>query len=74
MDTIAPELVKSAKNTLLKDLHELLTDCWEKEDIPQEMRRDCKIITIYKNKGLMSDCTKDSGRSLSRVPMWFSSK
>ena len=55
MDAIAPELVKCAKNTLLKDLHELLTDCWENGGTPQEMR-DCKIITIYKNKGLMSDC------------------
>ena len=63
MDAIAPELVKSAKDTLLEDLHELLTDCWEDGDTPQEMR-DCKIITIYKNKGLMSDCNNYRGISL----------
>ena len=63
MDAIAPELIKVAKGTLIEKLHELLSDCWEDGKLPQEMR-DCKIITIYKNKGQMSDCNNYRGISL----------
>ena len=63
MDAISPELIKSGKESLLDDLHQLLVECWETGDLPQEMR-DCKITTLYKNKGCMSDCNNYRGISL----------
>lgn len=52
MDAISPELIKSDKEILLDDLHKHLLEYWETCDKPQELR-DCKIITLCKNK---SDC------------------
>ena len=63
MDAISPELIKNGKEILLDDLHKLLLECWETGDVPQEMR-DCKITTLYKNKGCMSDCNNYRGISL----------
>lgn len=51
MDESPPEIIKSAKIDLLKHLHELLCQCWEEGEVPQDVRY-CNIITLYKNGGL----------------------
>ena len=37
-------------NWLLKELHEILCQCWREGEVPQDMR-DADIATLYKNKG-----------------------
>ena len=63
LDGIPPEVVKCAKGPMLHHLHELLCQCWEEGAVPQDMR-DCKIVTLYKNKGDRSDCNNYRGISL----------
>ncbi|KAJ8369418.1 hypothetical protein SKAU_G00094460 [Synaphobranchus kaupii] len=47
---IAAELIKCSKNTMLKNLHNLLCQCWREGAVPQNMR-DANIVTSYKTKG-----------------------
>ena len=47
-DGIPVEVIKCAKGTLLKELHEIL--CWREGEVPQ-YTRDGNIVTLYKNKG-----------------------
>ena len=54
-DGIPAEVIKSSRSTLLVPLHKLLTQFWKEGSVPQEMR-DSNIITLYKNKGNLSDC------------------
>ena len=49
-DGIPVEIIKCAKGTLLKELHEILCQCWREGEVPQDMR-DANIVTLYKNKG-----------------------
>ena len=62
-DGIPAEVLKHGQPALLKPLHELICDCWERGHIPQDMR-DAKIVTLYKNKGDRSDCNNYRGISL----------
>ena len=62
-DGIPAEILKCAKNTLLKELHDILLLCWREGEVPQDMR-DANIITLYKNKGDRSDCNNYRGISL----------
>ena len=54
-DGIRPELIKYCKTTILLPLHEVLCQCWQEGDVPQDMM-DSTIITLYKNKGERNDC------------------
>ena len=63
MDGISPELLKCGKDVLIDELHFLLCNCWNGDGVPQDMR-DCKINTLYKNKGDMSDCNNYRGIAL----------
>jgi len=54
-DGIPPEVIKSGKPALVQHLHKQLCLCWKEKIVPQEMR-DANIITLYKNKGIRSDC------------------
>ena len=65
-DGIPPDLLKPCKITLLHSLHVLLCQCWQEGAVPQDMR-DAKIITLFKNKGEMSDCNSYRGISLLSV-------
>ena len=51
------------KRILLKELHELLCQCWREGEILQGMR-DVSIDTLYKNKGDRGDCNNYHGISL----------
>ena len=62
-DGIPPEFIIHCKTTLLLPLHEVLCQRWQEGAVPQDMR-DSKIITLYKNKGEMSDCNNYRGISL----------
>ena len=63
-DGIPVEVIKCAKGTLLKELHEILCQCWrEGGEVPQDMR-DVNIVTLYKNKGDRGDCINYRGISL----------
>ena len=55
-DEIPPELWKEGKPALHSKLHELLVCCWEQGKLPSDLR-DAIIVTLYKNKGEMSDCS-----------------
>ena len=48
-DGIPVEVIKCANGTILKELHEILYQCWREGEVPQEMR-DANIVTLYKNK------------------------
>ena len=55
------EVIKAGKQScLLSHLHELLLQCLEKGNVPQDMR-DANIVTLYKNKGERSDCNNYRG-------------
>ncbi|KAK4325144.1 hypothetical protein Pmani_004298 [Petrolisthes manimaculis] len=63
-DGIPPEVLKAGKRSeLLRHLHEVMLQCWEKGTVPQNMR-DANIIALYKNKGDRSDCNSYRGISL----------
>ena len=50
-----PETVKLCTGYLLTELHVILCLCWRAGQVPQDMR-DSNIVSLYKNKGDMSDC------------------
>ena len=62
-DGIPVEVIKCAKGTLLKELHEILCQCWREGEAPQDMR-DANIAILYKNK---SDCNNYCGTSLLNI-------
>ena len=62
-DGIPAEVIKSGKDALIGDLHELLCLCWREGAVPMDMR-GAKIVTLYKNKGDRSDCNNYRGISL----------
>ena len=56
----------SAKGTLLKELHEILCECWREGVVPQDMR-DANIATLYKNEGDRGNCNNYRGISLLNI-------
>ena len=54
-DNIQPDLIKTCRSALLLSLHEILCQCWQEGQVPHDMR-DAKIITLYKNIGVRTDC------------------
>jgi len=62
-DGIPAEIIKSGKSSLLVPLHKLLTQCWNKGSVPQDLK-DANIITLLKNKGDRHDCNNYRGISL----------
>ena len=65
-DAIPPEVIKHGMPVLFPHLHELLSLCWKKGEVPQDMC-DAKIVTLFKNKGDRSDCNNYRGISLLSV-------
>ena len=65
-DGIPVEVIKCAKGTLLKELHEILCQCWREDEVSQDMR-DANIVTLYKNKGDRGDCNNYRGISLLNI-------
>ena len=62
-DGIPAEVLKCCKETIIRELHEILCLCWKEGEVPQDMR-DANIVTLYKNKGDRSDCNNYRGISL----------
>ncbi len=60
---IPPEIMKSGKDTLLQDLHELLCLCWGEVKVPKDMC-NAIIVTLYKNQSYCSDYNRYRGISL----------
>ena len=65
-DGMPVEVIKCAKGTLLKELHEILCQCWRESEVPQDMR-DANIVTLYKNKDDRGDCNNYGGISLLNI-------
>ena len=63
VDGIPPEIWKHGGPALHVKLHDLLVCCWKQGKLPQDLR-DAVIITLYKNKGEKSDCSKYRGITL----------
>ena len=61
-DSIPVEVIKFAKGTVLKELHEMLCQCWREGEVPQDMR-DANIVTLYKSNGDRGDCNNYHGIS-----------
>lgn len=47
-------------------LHKLLTQCWKKGSVPQDIK-DAKIITLFKNKGDRHHCNNYRGTCLLNI-------
>ena len=54
------------KSLSVKELHEILCQCWREGEVPQDMR-DANIVTRYKKKGDRSDCNNYHGNSLLNI-------
>ena len=65
-DGIPVEVIKCAKGTLLKKLHEILYQCWREGEVPQDMR-DANKVTLYKNKGDRGDFNNYRGISFLNI-------
>ena len=63
VDGLPPEIWKHGGPAILERLHSLLVCCWEQGTLPQDFR-DAVIITLYKNKGVKSDCSNYRGITL----------
>ncbi|XP_046687955.1 uncharacterized protein LOC124373648 [Homalodisca vitripennis] len=63
-DTITAEMLKYGGEELLKVIHELISNVWEQERMPEEWKKGL-IILIYK-KGDRRDCVRQ-GDSLSAL-------
>ena len=63
---IPVEVIKCAKETFLKKLHEILCQCWREGEAPQDMM-DASIVTLYKNKGDRGDCNNYRSISLLNI-------
>ena len=49
-DSIPAEIYKCADQELLLKIHQILLLCWQKEDVPQDLK-DARFIQLYKSKG-----------------------
>ena len=65
-DGIPVEVIKCAKGTLLKKLHEIFCQCGREGEVPQDMK-DANIVTLYKNTGDRGDCNNYRGISLLNI-------
>ncbi|XP_076028443.1 uncharacterized protein LOC143017538 [Oratosquilla oratoria] len=63
MDGIPAEIFKSVGPVALKSFFSLLTNIWEDEEIPKELR-NATVISLFKNKGSKTDCGNYRGISL----------
>ena len=50
IDGIPAEVYQHGREAVLDELQDLLTNCWEKGTLLQDLR-DAVIISLYKNKG-----------------------
>ena len=57
IDGIPAEVYYHGGETVLDKLQDLFTSCWEKGILPQDLR-DAVIVSLYRNKGEKSDCSK----------------
>ena len=62
-DGIRPEIVRLCRGSLLTDLHAIFCLCWREDQVLQDMR-DSNIATLYRNKGVRSECNSYRGISL----------
>ena len=65
-DGIPVEVIECAKGKLLKELYEILCQCWREGKVPQDMR-DANIVTLYKNKSDRGDCNNYRDISLLNI-------
>ena len=62
-DVIPPELWRDGGTALHSKFHELLVCCWEQGKLPGDLR-DAIVITLYKNKGVKTNCANYWGITL----------
>ncbi|XP_076069804.1 uncharacterized protein LOC143041683 [Oratosquilla oratoria] len=66
MDEIPAEIFKSVGPVALKSFFSLLSNIWEDEEIPKELRK-ATVISLFKNKGSKTDC--GNYRGISHLPI-----
>ena len=60
IDRIPAEVYQYGGEKATVCLHDLFTKCWEQGLVPQDLR-DAIIVSLYKNKGVKSDCSNYRG-------------
>ena len=63
IDGIPAEVYQYGGEKVTVCLHDLFTKCWEQGLVPQDLR-DAIIVSLYKNKGVKSDCSNYRGITL----------
>ena len=63
IDGIPAEVYQYGGKKVTVCLHDLFTKCWEQGLVPQDLR-DAIIVSLYKNKGVKSDCSNYRGITL----------
>ena len=66
-DSIQPELLKYAEESVSSALHALITQVWKSARVPAEWREGI-IISLYKGKGARAACSNYRSISLLSVP------
>jgi hypothetical protein len=62
-DGIPTEVIRSTKDILTPQIHQLTMLCWHKRQVPLDFK-DSHIVTLYKNNGDPSNCNNYRGISL----------
>lgn len=65
-DGLPAEVFKHGGDLLLSKLGDLIRDCWNQEEVPNDFK-DALIVHLYKKKGDKSDCNNHRGISLLSV-------
>ena len=63
IDGIPAEVYQYGGEKVTVCLHDLFIKCWEQGLVPQDLR-DAIIVSLYKNKGVKSDCSNYRGITL----------
>ena len=62
-DGIPAELLNWCREAILTELHKILCRYWKESEVLQDTR-DANMVTLYKNKGDIGDCSNYRGISL----------
>jgi hypothetical protein len=62
-DQILAELIQEEGEKLRSEIHELINSIWNKEELPDQWKKESITVPIYK-EGVKTDCNNYHGISL----------